>query len=111
MTEPHLHPKDWSGVCNRSVLCTDLPPLEHNQLTGALQLTTTMTTQQDREVLNSILNPNLPLGEAVYDPEEQVVEETAREDSEEVVEAEKDAVRAAEAGDLKKAIELFDQVT
>ena len=71
---------------------------------------TTMATAGDRQVLNSILNPNLPLGEAVYDPEEQVEEDEPREEEEEVVEAEKAAVRAAEEGDLARAMGLFDKV-
>ena len=64
-----------------------------------------------REVLNSILNPNLPLGEAVYDPEEQVEEVKVEEDSKEILEAEKEAVQAAEKGDLSTALTLFDKVT
>ena len=64
-----------------------------------------------REVLNSILNPNLPLGEAVYDPEEQVEEvEGVEEDSQEILCAEKEAVQAAEKGYLKSALKLFDKV-
>ena len=65
-----------------------------------------------REVLNSILNPNLPLGEAVYDPEEQVEEvEGVEEDSQQILCAEKEAVQAAEKGYLKSALKLFDKVT
>ena len=62
-------------------------------------------------MLNSILNPNLPLGEAVYDPEEQVEEVDVEEDTKEILEAEKDAVQAAEKGDLRGALTLFDKVT
>ena len=62
-------------------------------------------------MLNSILNPNLPLGEAVYDPEEQVEEVEVEEDTKEILEAEKDAVQAAEKGDLNGALTLFDKVT
>ena len=62
-------------------------------------------------MLNSILNPNLPLGEAVYDPEEQVEEVGVEEDSEEILCAEKEAVQAAEKGYLKSALKLFDKVT
>ena len=61
-------------------------------------------------MLNSILNPNLPLGEAVYDPEEQVEEVDVEEDTKEILEAEKDAVQAAEKGDLRGALTLFDKV-
>merc|ERR1712226_340935 len=69
-----------------------------------------MTTRGDREVLNSILNPNLPLGEAVYDPEEQVEEVNVEEDSKEILDAEKEAVQAAEKGDLSSALTLFDKL-
>ena len=62
-------------------------------------------------MLNSILNPNLPLGEAVYDPEEQVEEVEVKEDSKEILDAEKEAVQAAEKGDLTGALTLFDKVT
>ena len=62
-------------------------------------------------MLNSILNPNLPLGEAVYDPEEQVEEVEVEEDSKEILDAEKEAVQAAEKGDLTSALTLFDKVT
>jgi len=61
-------------------------------------------------VLNSILNPNLPLGEAVYDPEEQVEEVEVEEDSKEILDAEKEAVQAAEKGDLTGALTLFDKL-
>ena len=60
--------------------------------------------------MNSILNPNLPLGEAVYDPEEQVEEVKVEEDSKEILDAEKEAVQAAEKGDLSSALTLFDKV-
>lgn len=63
-----------------------------------------------REVLNSILNPNLPLGEAVYDPDEQVQDDHPQEDSEEIIETEKEAVQAAEKGDIKGALATFDKV-
>ena len=50
-----------------------------------------------REVLNSILNPNLPLGEAVYDPEEDLHDAgiEVEEDSKEILDTEKQAVQAA----------------
>ena len=65
-----------------------------------------------REVLNSILNPNLPLGEAVYDPEEDLhdAEVEVVEDSKEILDMEKQAVQAAEKGDLKSALAHFDKV-
>ena len=65
-----------------------------------------------REVLNSILNPNLPLGEAVYDPEEDLHDADVEvvEDSKEILDMEKQAVQAAEKGDLKSALAHFDKV-
>eukprot|EP00092_Neocalanus_flemingeri_P021597 GFUD01023427.1.p1 GENE.GFUD01023427.1~~GFUD01023427.1.p1 ORF type:complete len:195 (+),score=75.96 GFUD01023427.1:91-675(+) len=70
-----------------------------------------MTTQNDREVLNSILNPNLPLGEGLFDPEEKVPEDAPRkDDDDEIKDLESQAVKAAEAGDIKKALQLFDKV-
>merc|ERR1719481_838256 len=69
-----------------------------------------MATPSDRQVLNSILNPTLPLGEAVYDPEEQVEDEVTREDSKDVLDTEQSAVRAAEQGDLAEALKLFDRL-
>ena len=30
-----------------------------------------MSTSKDRQILNSIINPLLPIGEAVFDPEEE----------------------------------------
>jgi len=77
---------------------------------GTLLQAANMTTRADREVLNSILNPNLPLGEAVYDPEEQVEEVKVEEDSKEILDAEKKAVQAAEKGDLSSALTLFDKL-
>merc|ERR1712126_345638 len=70
----------------------------------------TMATPSDRQVLNSILNPTLPLGEAVYDPEEQVEDEVTRQDSKDVLDTEQSAVRAADSGDLAEALKLFDRL-
>merc|ERR1712106_1126842 len=69
-----------------------------------------MTTQSDREVLNSILNPNLPLGEGLFDPEERVPEDKSDEDDAKGKELESEAVKAAEAGDIKRALGIFDKV-
>jgi hypothetical protein len=33
-----------------------------------------MATQRDREILNAIVNPLLPIGESVFDDEEQIPE-------------------------------------
>ena len=71
-----------------------------------------MSTENDRDVLNSLLNPNLPLGEGVFDPEQQAPQslaEAAYEDQN-VKELESRAVKAAEEGELSKALELFDEV-
>ena len=71
-----------------------------------------MSTENDRDVLNSLLNPNLPLGEGVFDPEQQAPQslaEAAYEDQN-VKELESRAVKAAEEGYLSKALELFDEV-
>ena len=58
------------------------------------------------------MNPNLPLGEAVYDPEEDLhdAEVEVVEDSKEILDMEKQAVQAAEKGDLKSALAHFDKV-
>ena len=56
------------------------------------------------------MNPNLPLGEAVYDPEEDL-HDAEEEDSKEILDMEKQAVQAAEKGDLKSALAHFDKVT
>merc|ERR1711915_377330 len=69
-----------------------------------------MTTQRDREVLNSILNPNLPLGEGLFDPEEKVPVDEKEETDVRIKELENAAVKAAEAGELKKALEMFNEV-
>jgi hypothetical protein len=63
-----------------------------------------------REVLNSILNPNLPLGEGLFDPEEKVPEDKPEKDDAKVKELESQAVKATEAGDIKGALHIFDQV-
>ena len=61
--------------------------------------------------MNSILNPNLPLGEGVFDPEETVTSDDSVETvDEEIVKLDKEAVAAAEAGEIEKAIQLFDKV-
>ena len=60
--------------------------------------------------MNSILNPNLPLGEGLFDPEEKVAEEKSDKDDDKVKDLEAEAVKAAEAGDVRKALEIFDKV-
>lgn len=64
-----------------------------------------------RDVLNSILNPNLPLGEGVFDPEEKVpLQNEEIVCDEEIKKLDKEAVSAAEAGDMKQALEMFNKV-
>ena len=72
----------------------------------------TMSTQNDRDVLNSILNPNLPLGEGVFDPDHRPPPSSAEAsfNDENVKKLENDGVRAAEEGDIDKALELFNEV-
>merc|ERR1711874_206526 len=72
------------------------------------QLPASMSTQNDRNVLNSILNPNLPLGEGVFDPDQQAPESLteAGYNDDNVKQLEKDGVRSAEEGNLNKAMEL-----
>ena len=71
-----------------------------------------MSTENDRDVLNSLLNPNLPLGEGVFDPEQQAPQSLteAGYDDQNVKKLEREAVKTAEQGDLSKALELFDEV-
>ena len=62
-------------------------------------------------MLNSILNPNLPLGEGVFDPEEKVTEVADEVDCDEQIKVlDKEAVSAAEAGKMEQALKLFDEV-
>merc|ERR1712227_156466 len=69
-----------------------------------------MTTQNDRDVLNSILNPNLPLGEGVFDPEEKVPEDkTDGVCDDKIKQLDQEAVSAAESGNIEKALKLFDE--
>merc|ERR1711936_35793 len=79
-------------------------------LNRRLQCCEIMSTQNDREVLNSILNPNLPLGEGLFDPEEKVSGEAFEKDDDRIKDLESEAVKAAEAGDIQKALTIFDQV-
>lgn len=72
-----------------------------------------MTTQNDRLVLNSILNPNLPLGEGVFDPKEEDVEvqdDTEPKVSEDGMKIEREGMMTAEQGNIDQAIHLFTQV-
>ena len=62
-------------------------------------------------MLNSILNPNLPLGEGIFDPEEVVPDrdEDKLQEDDKVKKIDSEAVKAAEAGDLDTALRLFDE--
>ena len=70
-----------------------------------------ITINSYRDVLNSILNPNLPLGEGVFDPEEKVPEDKTDEVCDEKIkQLDQEAVTAAESGNIEKALKLFDEV-
>eukprot|EP00088_Acartia_fossae_P068819 TRINITY_DN8803_c0_g1_i1.p1 TRINITY_DN8803_c0_g1~~TRINITY_DN8803_c0_g1_i1.p1 ORF type:complete len:198 (-),score=52.48 TRINITY_DN8803_c0_g1_i1:70-663(-) len=72
-----------------------------------------MSTESDRQVLNSILNPNLPLGEGVFDPEQEgadVVEENAQVVPQEVKDVELEGMMTAENGNIDGAIQIFTQI-
>ena len=62
-------------------------------------------------MLNSILNPNLPLGEGIFDPEEEFPDrhEEGIPEDDKVKELDTEAVKAAEAGHLDTALRLFDE--
>merc|ERR1711862_232144 len=71
-----------------------------------------MSNSRDRQILNSIVNPLLPIGEAVFDPEEEGKER----DPEDAVETEapklsksleRQAIAACERGDVESALETF----
>ena len=64
-----------------------------------------------RNVLNSLQNPNLPLGEGIFDPEEDVPDrnEDKLQEDDNLRRLDTEAVKAAEAGDLDTALRLFDE--
>ncbi|CAB3372847.1 Hypothetical predicted protein [Cloeon dipterum] len=64
-----------------------------------------MTSEHDRAVLNSILNPLLPVGEAAFLADEPLQDN--EEENAEAKERELEGVRAAEAGKLDDAVEIF----
>ena len=72
-----------------------------------------MANSRDRQILNSIINPLLPIGEGVFDLEQECFDEnvvTNNSDSEETrtsKEYEKLGVKSAEVGNLDEAIVLF----
>jgi len=64
-------------------------------------------------VLNSILNPSLPLGEGLFDPqnENENQDATAEPEMPEGIKSmEKEAMIAAERGDINHAIQIFTKV-
>jgi len=66
-----------------------------------------MTTENDRKVLNSILNPNLPLGEGVFDPEAENTEAETEDTPEDLKILEREGMKAAEEGNVEHAIDMF----
>ena len=71
-----------------------------------------MSTSKDRQILNSIVNPLLPIGEAVFDPEEEEnTDEAAVEEESEASllskSLEKEAIMTCEKGDVEAALDIF----
>jgi len=77
-----------------------------------------MSTENDRLVLNSILNPNLPLGEGLFDPANELqppadddsfhgVANSAESVPDEVKQLEKFGLEAAEKGEVEVAVQAF----
>ena len=93
-----------------------------------------MSSKRDREILNAIVNPLLPVGEGIFDDEEKVPKELKDKGEEDTKEfrydtgcpnkffvskylnffrdsrgLEKEAIKSAEEGDLIKSLELMNQ--
>ena len=74
-----------------------------------------MANSRDRQILNSIVNPLLPIGEGVYDLEGECFESSVNEDIPDTEETrasksfEKQGVACAERGRHVEAIALFGQ--
>jgi len=72
-----------------------------------------MSTSKDRQILNSIINPLLPIGEAVFDPEEAEHGDDSEQpiqESESTILAksfEREAIVACEKGDIDTALDIF----
>ena len=72
-----------------------------------------MANSRDRQILNSIINPLLPIGEGVFDLEQECFDSNKYADVSDTEEAristtyEKDGVGAAEKGNYEEAIALF----
>ena len=67
-----------------------------------------MSTRNDKAVLNSILNPLVPIGEDIED--EEGINEDLETATEEIKRLETAGVEQAERGDFNAAVELFSQV-
>eukprot|EP00096_Caligus_rogercresseyi_P010165 TRINITY_DN3605_c0_g1_i1.p1 TRINITY_DN3605_c0_g1~~TRINITY_DN3605_c0_g1_i1.p1 ORF type:complete len:200 (-),score=59.95 TRINITY_DN3605_c0_g1_i1:43-642(-) len=69
-----------------------------------------MSTQRDREILNAVINPSIPIGEGVFDDENQLDEsltDPVPEDSDKLRESksyESKAIELAEAGSIPEAL-------
>ena len=74
-----------------------------------------MANQRDRQILNSIINPLLPIGEGVHDLEQECFasdlqeEVYDREETRVSRQYEKEGIDAAEKGNIEDAIALFGQ--
>ena len=72
-----------------------------------------MANSRDRQILNSIINPLLPIGEGVYDYEEECIDRNSHEDISDTANTrrskkyETEGVESAEKGNLSEAISLF----
>lgn len=72
-----------------------------------------MANSRDRQILNSIINPLLPIGEGVYDHEEECFGANVdtdildTDDSRRSKKYEKEGVESAEKGNIAEAISLF----
>merc|ERR1712037_710668 len=82
----------------------------------ALKKEKNMATKRDREILNAVVNPLLPLGEAVFDDDDIVPEDLK--DIEEKIDTktyrdsrgfEREAIREAEAGNIATSFALINQ--
>ena len=72
-----------------------------------------MSTSRDRQILNSIVNPLLPIGEAVFDPEEDGgnSDDPEPESPETALSKafEREAIMASEKNDIDACLELFNK--
>ena len=74
-----------------------------------------MANSRDRQILNSIINPLLPIGEGVHDLEQECFvpnledEISDRKETRISKQFEKDGIDAAEKGNIEEAVALFGQ--